>query len=243
MSRKQKKADGAPAYIQLYTTLMILLLAFFMVLSTLSKNQEAGFKRGIGDVRDAFGIAGGIGFLRFHFFRSKAVNPTDNPTTQCDAEGIRGIEFWRVRGSGGSGQSDADVEKGLPECFRVIMPHPFPEASAEISPEMSEYLDLSGTVLAMHTDLNITIRQYSGETGDPEADGKLAHDRAVAVMRFFHRFCGLASGRMTAAGYANPDYLRTEAGAGSPAGSQCLVFDLYREERDSRPPAGGVSGQ
>lgn len=230
MSPKRKMAEGAPAYIQLYSTMMILLLAFFIVLVTLSEDQEAGFSSGIGEVQDAFGIAGGIGMLTFHFTAgAPPAKEPKTPVTQNEGRG-HGVEPWRLRGSGGTGASDTDFEKGMPRCLRILVPYRFEEGSARLTPEMAEYLDIAGTILALHLDFRITVRQFSDASETEEAPGSLANRRAAAVQQFLHQSCKLTPKRMTAIGYAHDTYLHEYVKANAENTGQMLVFDLYPSE-------------
>ena len=65
---KKRKEELAPAYMGLYSSLMILLLAFFILLNSMATVQEAGFKAGIGKVQNAFGWKGGVRDHALHFF-------------------------------------------------------------------------------------------------------------------------------------------------------------------------------
>ena len=47
---KKKDEGGAPAYMGLFTALMTVLLAFFILLVAMADTQDAGFYKGIGSV-------------------------------------------------------------------------------------------------------------------------------------------------------------------------------------------------
>jgi chemotaxis protein MotB len=206
MSRK-KKQDGAPAYMQLFTTLMILLLAFFIVLSTMTEEQESGFRSGIGDVKDAFGTVGGLGLLSYDLFRvSQKAVPI--PRDAARDTGAVGVHRSLVEGSGGGGNSEANAEKQVrPAYLRVPIPFSFDPGSDILPVEMANYLDVTGTGFAVF-DVQLTVRSSSTEAGRV-SDEDLALRRALAIVRYLHRSCGVPFERMQAVGYGSSRYLKT----------------------------------
>lgn len=204
MSPKKKK-DGAPAYMALFTTLMILLLAFFIVLSTMTTEQESGFRSGIGDVKDAFGTVGGLGLLSYDLFRiSRSAVPV--PRGEVEDSGEVGFHRSLVEGSGGGGNTEAKPEKEpMPEYLRVPIPFAFDPGSDVLPVDMANYLDVTGTGFAVF-DVQVTVRSASTEFGQV-SDEDLALRRALAIVRYLHRSCGVPFERMQAVGYGSSRYL------------------------------------
>jgi outer membrane protein OmpA-like peptidoglycan-associated protein len=231
---RRKRAEGAPAYIQLFTTMMILLLAFFIIITTLSEKQEAGFRDGIGDVRDAFGIRGGPGVLPYHFSESGIQT---GPASRITARGAKDMGMSRelMRGSGGVGISDLNYRLEEPKFLRIQVKERFEPGSAAIAPDLAVFLDLAGMVLASQTPYHFAIRQITGETGNTETDCQLAQQRAAAVARFLHRSCSLPLDRITAVGYSRAEESARDILLASSDQRQLLVVDLYKTGPDNAP--------
>ncbi len=232
---KKKDEGGAPAYMALYTSLMIVMLAFFILLNTMANKQEAGFKAGIGDVKNAFGLKGGFGMFRFTYFNSKGTNQMIHDE-HVDEDGEVGLHEDSTKGKGGGGNTDEDVDDAqLGRYIRVSIPHVFDYQSTMIPKEMADYLEVTGTGFALF-DYQISIRSYSGESGSPQIDTEIASKRASSIMRFLNQTCHIPLPRMEAVGYAdmmfvgntsdNPDGTASEK-------KQALYFYIYRESKDS----------
>lgn len=227
---KLKKADGAPAYIQLYSIMMMLLLAFFIVLVTLSgESKNESFKSDIGKVQQSFGLTGGIGMLRFPFAEDSQRLEGQIPATE-EEKTDEGVDSWRLRGSGGSGTTDIDFERGMPTSMRVVVPYQFAEGRTSLSSSMLEYLDIVGTVLADNSDFSIAVRQFTVGAGSVPDAALVASARAGAVQRFLHESCGLSPDRITAVGYAHPSFLPVDQRSEIARTNQLLIFDLYRKK-------------
>lgn len=225
---RRTNPEGAPAYMQLFTTLMILLLAFFIILSTLTEQQDSGFRSGIGDVKDAFGTVGGLGLFSYDLFR---IAPGAIPAPSGAAESTGEIGFHRslVEGSGGGGNTEARPEKNpLPEYLRVPIPFTFEPGSDVLPVEMAHYLDVTGTGFAVF-DVELTVRSYCTE-GGRAPDEDLALRRALAVVRYLHRACGVPFERMQAVGYGSTRYLGAEDdGETGARGDQEHFFYVVRQ--------------
>ena len=55
----KKAAASAPAYMSQYTALMTILLAFFILMLTMGHEKTAGFKEGVGDIKNLLELSGG----------------------------------------------------------------------------------------------------------------------------------------------------------------------------------------
>ncbi len=227
--KKGKKAPGAPAHFQLFSTMMILLLAFFIVLSSLiEKENDSGFKNSIGDIQNAFGVLGGIGMLGNHF-AAAPVEKSTGPPDPSPSEQV-GLPSRSTRGDGGVGTNEVAPERGTPTYLQVVVPHAFRPGSAALSPEMAEYLDVAGTVLASYPSYHCALRQVTTESGDWQADSRLAFRRAAAVRHSLARSTALPAARMMALGYADWSVLPQLATEENCARQQILVFDLYKPD-------------
>lgn len=227
---KKKDEGGAPAYMALYTSLMIVMLAFFILLNTMANKQEAGFNAGIGDVQNAFGLKGGFGLFRFTYFNSKGASQRVFDEHQDDA-GEVGLHENTTTGKGGGGNSDEKVDAlKLGQYIRVSVPYQFESTSTSIPGKLARYLEVTGTGLALF-DHRITIRCYSGDTGKPEIDREISAKRAASIMRYLNQTCHIPLVRMASVGYADRRYFQATAPPAKKPGNngkQAIYFYIYK---------------
>jgi len=200
---KRKVVDvGAPAYMAQYAGLMVLLLAFFIVLVSLSQVQEGGFKSGIGDIKNAIGFAGGYGIFNFTFLGKTggyAPNPKD------EESGELGFNKLLHQGEGGSGDTDLSVQK--PDSFgfvRFRFPYEFPKGSEKLSPEMAAELKRLGIGFGLF-DSKVQIRCFSSEYGDSARDREIALSRASQIMKALLN-AEVPSSKVSCIGYSGDRY-------------------------------------
>ncbi len=198
---KKPDPEGAPAYMALYTSLMTLLLAFFILLNSMASVQHAGFRDGIGQVKNAFGVKGGLGLNQFvTFIRDVNPFPGDENT------GITGMTQKSMTGKGGVGTTDQKVEKTPKAKYLVLqIPGKFEDESSSIPPKMLEYLAKTGLPFSMF-DYKVNIRCYSDSTGNNETDSMLALNRALNIKNYLRRRWRIAEKRLEAIGYSDLRY-------------------------------------
>jgi len=227
--KKGKKAGGAPAHVQLFSTMMILLLAFFIVLTSLiDAENDTGFQNNIGDIQNAFGIRGGIGMLAHHFTCGPLKGVRGKG--KANKDDTVGLETRYIRGSGGTGTNETETETGTPTYLQVVVPHAFEPGSDRVPPLMAEYLDVAGTVLAVYPAYHCTLRQVTRESGNWQTDTNLAHRRAANVRRYLHMSCALPLTRVSIVGYADWSVLPDPMPEGGSDRGQTLVFELWKPD-------------
>jgi hypothetical protein len=196
---------GAPLYMGQYTGLMTILLAFFILMQAMSTQQKSGFKEGIGEVRNAFGLQGGVGLFDYTFFGrggSNSPNPVDSGKKEK-----QGIHENLVKSEGGQGNTEVDVaDNEAGKFLRLKMEGKFARGKADMSPEMREYLAKIGMGFALF-DYKISIRCFTDELKMEKENRDLALNRAAQIMRYLYRNAGVPFSRMVCAGYTTPSYL------------------------------------
>lgn len=203
--------DGAPPYMGQYASLMILLLAFFIVLVSFSTIQEAGLKAGIGDIKNAFGLSGGYGIFDYAFI-GKGVGYAPNPTN--DNLGEDGVENKLMMGEGGQGDTSLDIkEPDQTKYIRFKMKNQFETGSDKLTKDMQEELRQIGIGVILGG-YKIQIRCFSMESGDPDKNKSLALSRAAQVMRSLEKNGGVPYDKMECIGYSNDQYFTVEQGPG-----------------------------
>jgi len=208
-----KGAPQGPAYMQLFAILMLLLLSFFVILNTLTQEQESGFHRDIGKVRTGFGFIGenlGVGI-----FTPQGQKTLEEIETKSGQIGDK--QFPKKTKpdplTGEDSQSTPDAEETPPlEYYRVQIPDNFPEGEHELTPDIMEYLDVMGTGLA-GLEIPFSIRSYSRETGNEAEDQSLALRRAASIARYLHKNARIPLARITSAGYADQRYFEFAEGS------------------------------
>lgn len=229
---KKKEEEGAPAYMAMFTTLMILLLAFFIVINSMSTTKSTPFNEGIGQVQDAFGISGGFGLMRFTTFRSM-VKRDGGVETAKDPESIVGTKKKHVEGLGGVGSTDLDYEpKPKNEYVRISVPYRFEKGSAVIPADLANYLEVAGMGFAMFN-TEFTIRTVTTEGSTSQVNRELSTKRAVAIMRYMHRACGINYEKMASAGYNNNRYFEVaDEEKNTDRNKQQTYFYIFRKIKD-----------
>jgi hypothetical protein len=212
---------------------LIILLAFFIVINAFSDSDDQGFRHGIGQVRDAFGLSGGLGLLNYHEFgRSKRAVAVPNELTTDG--GLKGFHSRMLEGAGGVGMTDQEVDTAdLDQYLLIPIPFEFEPDSDVIPAEMAAYLNVTGMGFAIF-DYRVAVRSFSArsELGHEE-NAWLATRRATAVMRYLNRSCGVPFDRLTAAGYGTMRY--EGADHGSESADQRTAFYVFTRRRDSAP--------
>ena len=198
-----KKPDegGAPAYMGLFTSLMTVLLAFFILMVSMADSQDAGFYHGVGQVQNTLGVKGGLGVM--NFARAAGDKGMLGVTEEEeDADASKQLLF-NTEGDRGVGTVDIEnieeVDKGF--YISVFIPHIFEKGSARIvhNSQLEDYLKkMSIGFLTVKED--IMIRSYA-EDGVSKTDNQiLATKRANAIMKFLHTK-GIAYKRLSSIGY------------------------------------------
>ncbi len=198
---------GAPAYMGQYASLMIIMLAFFILLNALSQVKEGGFKSGIGEVKNAFGLAGGLGFFNYAFLgRGGGYAPNPN----SDQIGESGVDKSLLMGDGGSGDTDLDVKgRDKAKYLRIKLPFDFPKFSDKISPQMAEELKKIGIGFALF-DYKVLIRSYTKDYSDVERNKLLSLTRTAQIMRFLNKTAGVPYSKMECSGYSDERYFSAD---------------------------------
>ena len=163
MPQKREKAEGAPAYMGLFTSLMTVLLAFFIILNSMSDKQESGFHDGIGDIKNAFGLTGGTGIMKFSLFNigRDAIPVPEELVTETGEE--VGFHKDSVSGQGGSGNSPNQLnELNPPDYLRIKLPFDFEEKNLVLNPKIAGFLDLVGIGFGVFK-IKFTVRAFSVE--------------------------------------------------------------------------------
>ncbi len=204
MARKERKER--PAYVKsnigllMFTSLMIILLAFFIMLSSLSVPDERREQKVLGSLVGNFGILPeGLSAMRA---KGKSISPSSSPIEEVksDIEQMKDILATR------NIEEEINVLKGrtrrIMSLSEAIL---FPPDGVEILPEMRPVLrEIAGILKG--SDYPIIIK---GHTDDqPPRNAALINNwyvsstRAANILKFFIEEGGLDPNRLSAFGYA-----------------------------------------
>ena len=198
-----KKPDegGAPAYMGLFTSLMTVLLAFFILMVSMADSQDAGFYHGVGSVQNTLGVKGGLGVMSFA--RKAGDKGMLGVTEEEEDKDASKQLLFNPEGEGGLGTVDVDnieeVDKGY--YISVFIPHVFTKGSARIEPtsELADYLKkMSIGFLSVKED--IMIRTYAEDASTKLDSQLLATKRANNIMKFLNSK-GIGYKRLSGIGY------------------------------------------
>lgn len=237
MAKEVKKPEEAeaPAYMVQYTSLMMLLLAFFIAMLSMVKfdDQMAGFQSGVGSIRNALGVSGGLGVLPY--IRQLRGNPDqvypgmEERRQRRDEEVAIGHPKDRID-KNVLYQKDFMVVDKTPQgrSIRITTPIVFSPESAILSSATRIYLDWIGSVLHSFAGSVMIIRAYSNTLGDRDKDELLAMERAVAIARYLEGQSRISRERIRAVGYSDLRYFGKFEGA-RPFEEQGVAFFIQKE--------------
>lgn len=181
---EKKKPAGAPAYMGQYTALMTILLAFFILMLTMGHEKSAGFKEGVGQIKNLIEMTGGRGVL--DFWRSMRNPGLPKMTTtkgadpeamligyeqdtldhfSLDASNIKKIDFLDER-----------------QTLRLKSSIRFETGRVRVARNSQLALDQAVATLYSLRNYNVVVCVMV-DTGEPEADRLLAAQRAAALVR------------------------------------------------------------
>lgn len=208
------KEELAPAYFTLYSALWCIMLGFFVMLLSLGNTQMGPGSDGVGQVRDAFGNAGGLGLLPFannalfgrgdggaSSFRIRKSAPAE--VTEMDSY-IRGM-LWKKGLSNISLISvvkDAGTTKvylHLPLVFRN---------NQNLHTESVKVLEMLGEVFLNLSDYTIEVVAVGEEGKDRSALIRDGMKRASVVSRILSDTSGLPPQNICAVGYSDSKLLK-----------------------------------
>jgi len=210
---KKPKEELAPAYFVQYSSLWCILLGFFVLLLSLGNTQTGPGDAGVGAVRDAFGMSGGLGILPFAknaFGGSDAkssslriIRSDEQPAYRLDgyvrgmlsSKGLSELSLWVIEDSPGKPK----VVLSLPVKFRDDL-H-LETGSVQMLETLSEVVfHLSGRQFEF-------MMVYNGDA-DRTAAQKRAMLRAAVVARFLAETCSLPPDQVRTVGYYDSRYLQ-----------------------------------
>jgi outer membrane protein OmpA-like peptidoglycan-associated protein len=219
---KDEEPDGVPAFYQLFATISMLLLGFFVILNSLRVQQEAGGRKGVGEIRNAFGLESGFGLFNFSVFdvprkrRSFSTEEGDKDKT--------GVHEKFLHGQGKAADvNEAPEEHPLGKYLVLQMPrkYPFEDGSTVIPEELADYLMKAGFALENEfPEHQVVVRSFCQEYEQQEKDRLLATQRAAAIVRYLNIVAHISYDRMRATGYATERFfasLQQKKGAAAEA--------------------------
>lgn len=212
--KKKYVPSGAPLYMSQFTMIMLILIVMCMIMSVMSKKQEAGFMagEGMGKTRNAnaLGIVIGAGVFRFGSSgkaRTFAANPGDLTT-----ESPQNPHIDLIKGEGGSGNTDLkarDLEKT--KFIFARLNGLFPSKSSSITKQIDEELLSLGTGMSMF-DFDLTIKCFCSEfPQDGERNRRLAFDRGMKIIRELSKRFNVPLKKMSCVVYDDPSLIMKDS--------------------------------
>ncbi len=200
MARRHQQEEKGPGIVVLYTSLMILLLAFFILLNAMGKVEEAKVEAAIQSLQSGFGLLSG------------GDSPLSGAERKQSSEVVMPIvpveqDYRYIRGLSRSLDLDREVSLLRSETSRTVVMTGgllFEGDSAALSDKGREFLRLAAEVLK---NSGYPISLY-GHTDGPaltsesgQDNWRLSAQRALAVLRYLVSQ-GLAPSRLAAFGMA-----------------------------------------
>ena len=202
--KRSSSAENEPAqgdsFVVLFTALMMILLAFFILLNSLSTIDERRKRMAIGSILGSFGIMpSGQGYDHKGEFA---------PKTSPIMGGVRQEVFLRVLGRIFSGFAAANQVRIFTRGGEVILSFRsdilFPSGVSDVSPAAFGLLDQVASVVFLfrhairiegHADSSPGLRQVD--------NWRVSTQRAISVLRYLKDVCRVPAELMTVAGYSD----------------------------------------
>ncbi|MFH0878846.1 MAG: flagellar motor protein MotB [Lentisphaerota bacterium] len=205
------KESSAPAYFVQYAALWCLMLAFFITLLTLGSQKSAKFKVGMGLLRDAFGLKGGLGLLPY-WRKLTSGSGDNNPAVQKvkpeDAGDVvsyfKGMLWKEGLSSVSILHTEAD-DRGI--SIYVEAPLQFATNSATLDRDTRGFLSRIGTLFYNLPNTVITVNCLVTNSASDNANLLLAAERVSAISRYLQEQCQIPRRQLDAVAYSHDRYL------------------------------------
>lgn len=202
MARKRKSDGGGySSFTVLFTSLSVILLAFFILLNSMAVIDDKKVRKALGSVLGSFGILSG-GFL---FEKGEGVLPFVSPIVKKKIDfqdTLSGLERYLVESGVGDDASIQQSKQGV--VITIASKVIFSSGSEEIDPKAFKILDkISQLIKATrnhvriegHTD-NVPIKTIKFPS-----NWELSTARAVSVLRYILSKGEISPDRLSAVGY------------------------------------------
>ena len=227
MARKKIEEQSGPGIVVLYTSLMILLLAFFILLNSMSKVEEAKVEAAFNSLMGTFGFQpGGLNVIRPELFgKSTSMAPPVNPVDQ---------DYIFLRGILKEKKMLGEIKLLRSETVRtVVIPAVllFEPDSTKLSPKGRDFLAQVAAIIK-NRNYPVTLNGYTDDA-PARATGRknnwyISAERALSVLLFLIQN-GVKPDRLAAFGLAgfrpmvpntNPQNRRAQQPGGNGDGFQ-----------------------
>ena len=222
------KEEKAPAYMTMYSALWCIMLAFFVVLMTLGRQKSDKYKKGIGAVKNAFGVRGGMGMMEY--WRKASDGQGDNnpnpPDEQEEGDVVGHFKgmLWKEGLSNVSILKTEFDDRGI--SITIDTPIEFVTNSAVLGREACAFLSRMGGVFYNMPGFEITVQDLTMREKDTDDRNLLlAIERASAVTRYLQDEARIPADRIIAVGFSNRKYLTALK---SDPRDQALIFSLRK---------------
>ncbi|MFH1060205.1 MAG: OmpA family protein [Pseudomonadota bacterium] len=183
MARRETKEEKGPGIVVLYTALMILLLAFFILLNAMGKTEEAKVEAAIQSMRSAFGLLSG-GDSPLGGEQGRPASEVSPPVLPVDQD------YRYLRGLVRSLALDKEVSLLRSETSRTVVMTGallFDRDSVKLSPQGQEFLRMvAEAVKGDRYPISFYGHTDSTALADPQGRDNwyISAERALAVLRF-----------------------------------------------------------
>ncbi len=213
IKKEAPQEEGAPAYFAQYAALWCILLSFFVMVLSMGKQKNAEFQRGIGQIRNAFGVQGGLGLSPFvHTIKagwlgvdSVHTPPASSAQKQDVAGYLKGL-LWR-EGFPKGNILNVDVTDAGTDVI-VQTPILFEAGTRRMTGEAQQAIEAVGAVLMDLYEWETIICCVSRDGDDLPASKRLAFERAIALDRYMQKTYSIPGSRISALGCSDYSHIK-----------------------------------
>lgn len=211
MARKvnRPKEELAPSYFVQYSALWCILLGFFVMLLSMGSTQMGPGADGLGEVRDAFGKTGGLGFMPYA--KNSLFGRNDG-----------GASSFRIRKSAPHQVAEVDGyirgmlwKKGLSDISMISVVHSHNSSTVilripigfldneQLNVESVKLLEMLGEVFLSLRKYDVEVMAVCDDAPDPVSCQRLAMLRAAVVARLLTEAAALVPDHVQAVGFSD----------------------------------------
>ena len=229
------KEASAPAYFIQYAALWCIMLAFFVVLLTMGHERTDAFKAGVGFIRDAFGLKGGLGMLPF-WRRSVEGQGDNSPILKKKPEegdiigNFKGLLWKQGLSSVAILQTEFD-DRGV--SITVDTPIAFSPDSAVLNRDACVFLSRIGTLFVNLPGSLITVSCLTTNQADDNANLLLAAERVAAITRYLKEQSRIGGDRLEAVAFAHDRYFQSVKWTNA---NRSVLFTIRKLKEETKPP-------
>ncbi|RKY36503.1 MAG: hypothetical protein DRP78_03465 [Candidatus Omnitrophota bacterium] len=236
MAKKEESPMEAPSWIALYSSLMTLLMAFFIALTTLGTYGGQKFQKVVGSLQEAFSMfsSGGSGAFFKNVFTAQSGDVSISPASaKMDKSKLVMIMEHELQKENQEGYHNLKIDYASLNMIAVNINDTiiFNFNSSALTEEAKALLDKVIRVLNDQP-YKLLVKGYCEKDEKNGGQWELSVDRAVNVIKYVHKYGNIGYERLSAQGFGGYQQFETKEDVlDSFIGGRCVRIVLKRQRK------------